>query len=148
MKLMKLIGVAALACASCGDIPKDPDGSLGRIRAERSFRVGLIASGAPLGAERQALFVRNVAAAAGARPRFELGATEPLLTRLEEGELDLVIGPMTPKSPWEKQVTFLPLLGEQVSESGHVHLAAMARHGENAWITLLHKEAGKVAAAR
>lgn len=146
MKLIGLTGAVLLACASCSDIPKDPERSLERIRAERSFRVGLIASGAPLGAERQRLFLNNVAASTGARPQMETGAAEPLLARLEEGALDLVIGPMTPKSPWEKQVTFLPLLGEQVSESGHVHLAAMARHGENAWITLLHREAGKVAA--
>jgi hypothetical protein len=31
---------------------------------------------------------------------------------------------------------------------GHVHLVAAARHGENAWISLLHREAAKVAAVQ
>lgn len=143
-----LLAIALLAGAACGAIPKDPDGTLDRVRAERQFRVGLIASGAPVGADRQKLFLQGVGRAAGARPAIETGASDPLLAKLEEGELDVVVGEFAPQSPWALHVTMLPLLGEQISREGHVHLAAAARNGENAWIALLHEEAGKVAAQR
>jgi hypothetical protein len=146
---MKMLSLLALAlCASCDGIPRDPDGTLGRVRAERQYKVGIIASGDPIGADRQRMFLSRVSAAAQARPALETGAAEPLLGRLEEGELDLVLGPMAPHSPWSKLVTFLPPLGEQVSPEGHIHLVAAARHGENAWISLLDREAAKVAAIR
>lgn len=45
-----------------------------------------------------------------------------------------------------ERVSILPPLGEQVGSDGHVHLAAAARNGENAWIALLHREARDVAA--
>jgi len=146
MKMLPLLAVAL--CASCGQIPKDPERTLERVRAERRFKVGIIASGEPVGADRQRLFLSRVSAATQARPAVETGAAEPLLGKLEEGELDLVVGPMAPHSPWSKLVTFLPPLGEQVTREGHIHLVAAARHGENAWITLLDAEATKVAAVQ
>ncbi len=138
---------AALLIGGCDDIPKDPGGTLERIKAERVFRVGLIGTdGSPAGADRQRLLVQRVAKMTGAAARVEQGAAEPLLLKLEEGELDLVIGELAPKSPWSKQVTILPPLGEEVTKDGHVHVAAMARNGENAWISLLYREARAVAA--
>jgi hypothetical protein len=146
---MKMLPPLLLAlCASCGGIPKDPDGTLDRVRAERQYKVGIIASGEPVGADRQRLFLSRVSSAAQARPSLEVGGAEPLLVKLEEGELDLVLGAMAPHSPWSKLVTFLPPLGEQVTSEGHVHLIAAARNGENAWISLLDGEARKVAAQR
>jgi hypothetical protein len=146
---MKILPLLALAlCASCDGIPKDPDGTLDRVRADQQYKVGIIASGEPIGADRQRLFLNRVSAAAQARPALETGAAEPLLAKLEEGELDLVLGPMAPHSPWSKMVTFLPPLGEQVTREGHIHVIAAARNGENAWITLLDAEATKVTAIR
>jgi len=147
MKAFPLL-LSTLLAAACGPIPKDPDGTLDRVRSERSYRVGVIASGAPIGADRQNLFLAKVSKAAEARPTLRTGAAEPLLTMLEEGQLDLVIGPMAPHSPWSKQVTFLPPLAEQVTSDGHVHLLAIAKNGENEWISLLHPEAKAVAAIR
>lgn len=137
---------AGLLLAGCGAIPRDPDGTLERVRAERRFRVGLIAAPADVGGRRRDAFLRAVGAAAGAAPAVETGASEPLLDRLEAGELDLVVGELTPKTPWAKRVTLLPALDEQVGRRGHSHLAAAARNGENAWIALLHREATRVAA--
>ncbi|HEX8215750.1 MAG TPA: hypothetical protein VF582_09830, partial [Allosphingosinicella sp.] len=98
MRIRSLLALTAALCASCNEIPKDPDRTLDRVRAERQYKVGLIASGEPVGADRQRLFLSRVSAAAQARPELETGASEPLLAKLEEGELDLVVGPMAPHS--------------------------------------------------
>ena len=146
--MMRLLTIAAAAgLSACGDIPKDPDGTAGRVRSEKLVRVGLI-DGTAVGEDRQRLFLAGVAGATGARPAIERGAAEPLLARLEQGSLDLVLGPMTPASPWQRMVHFLPPLGEQVNAEEHLHVVAMAKNGENEWIAILHREARKVAAIR
>lgn len=148
MKILYLLAFACLSTAGCADIPKDPDKTLERIRSEHQYKVGIIGSGAPLAPDRQRLFLSMVSNAAQAQPKLEEGAAEPLLAKLEEGELDLVIGAMAPHSPWSKNVSFLPPLAEEVKTGGHTHLVAMAKNGENAWISLLHSQARKVAAAQ
>ena len=139
-----LLLVAALFCVSCNALPKDPEGTLDRVRAAKSFRVGLISAEPTPRAELAAAFVARVAAAAGAKAEPVPGAAEPLLSMLEEGEIDLVVGPMTDKSPWMTAVTFLPPLAEDMKGDGHHQLVAMARNGENAWISLLDAQARQV----
>lgn len=136
-----LFPAAALLLAGCGAVPVDPDGTLERIRGERRFNVGLIASGAPVAERAQGLLGR-LSRATGARASVEHGAAEALLTRLEEGELDLVVGEFAEKSPWAAQVT----LTEPIAAEGRMVLAAAARNGENGWIALVHREARAAAA--
>lgn len=145
MKYRWIFG-ALLLTAGCADIPQDPGGTLERVRSEGSFRVGLIA--APAHKERQQLFLRQVGGATGATPVVKSGTAERLLLMLEAGELDLVLGPMAAKSPWRKRVTFLPPLAGKKDSKGPLHTVAMAKHGENAWIGLLYRQASEVAAAR
>lgn len=131
----------ALALAGCDRLPRDPDGTLDRVRAERIFRVGLIASGdSPVGAERQRAYLARVARTTGATPRLKEGASEPLLIELEEGKLDLVIGPLSPESPWVSRVALLEPIGETKAPQ-HLALTPIARNGENRWIMLLEAEA-------
>ena len=133
---------AALLVSACDAIPADPDGTLERVRGERRFKVGLIASHEPPpGAALDLL--RRVARATDARPAVEHGPAEALLTRLEEGSLDLVLGEFAEPSPWAAKVT----LTEPIVRDGPTMLAAAARNGENAWIALVHREA-RAAAAR
>jgi ABC-type amino acid transport substrate-binding protein len=137
---------AALALAACDRLPRDPDGTLDRVRAERRFRVGLIATGGtPIGAEPESVFLARVARAAGAQPVLKEGASEPLLLELEDGRLDLVIGPLSPESPWVDRVALLRPIGETVAPQ-HLLLTPIARNGENRWIMLLEREARTVAA--
>jgi hypothetical protein len=135
----------ALALAACDRLPTDPDATLDRIRSERSFKVGLIATGkATVGAEQQRLFLARVARATGARPVIETGASEPLLLDLEDGGLDLVIGPLSTESPWVDRVALLEPLGAAPGPHKTV-VTPIARNGENRWITLLEHEARAVA---
>jgi hypothetical protein len=135
----------ALALAACDRLPQDPDGTLDRVRAERRFRVGMIATGdTPIGADRTRAFLARVAAAAGATPDLKEGAAEPLLIELEDGKLDLVVGPLSPESPWLSRVALLRPIGEAVAPQ-HLLLTPIARNGENRWIMLLEREARAVA---
>lgn len=140
-----LVFFVAALLGACNAIPKDPEGTTERVRSEGQFRVGVIESDAPLRAA-QELFLKEVVAAAGARPVVERAASDVLLEKLEMGELDLVVGELSPKTPWAMRVSLLPLLDEQVTKDGHSVLAAAARNGENEWISLLHREATEVAA--
>ena len=72
---------------------------------------------------------------------------ERLLTALEEGELDLVVGEVEHASPWSKRVTLVkpPLATTQVKPAPELQMVAIARNGENGWIELLHHEAKAVA---
>jgi hypothetical protein len=134
-----------LLVAGCDALPRDPDGTLHRVRAERQFRVGIIApdsAQAQIGSEQA--FLRRVAAAAGARPVTRQGAAEPLLTELEEGRLDLVMGELAADTPWIGRVAMLPALEAKRGDQ-KLARAAVARNGENRWIMLLEREARAVA---
>lgn len=134
---------AAFAIGGCDSIPSDPGGTADRVSAERRFRVGIVASpGIPLEPDRARSLLDRLSRATGARAALEPGAAEPLLTRLEEGGLDLVIGEFAEKSPWSTRVTFT----EPIALDGPVMLAAAARNGENDWIRLVHREARAAAA--
>jgi ABC-type amino acid transport substrate-binding protein len=130
-----LLLATAFLAAGCDSIPSDPDGTLDRVRGERLFRVGLIASHAPPPGEAHDLLQR-LSRATGARAALEHGPAEALLTRLEAGDIDLVVGEFAEQSPWAAQVT----LTEPIVVNGSTILAAAARNGENAWIALVHRE--------
>jgi ABC-type amino acid transport substrate-binding protein len=140
---MPLVAVAALCAlvSSCG-LPKDTDGTLERVRAAREFRVGLILGG-PRGAldPRARALLERVGRAAGARPRLIGGDAEPLLARLEEGELDLVVGRFTKTTPWATLVSLTPPLATEKQGRTEIILAAAMANGENEWISLLEREA-------
>lgn len=124
----------AVVVAGCGNLPRDPDGTLDRVRAERRFAVGQV-SGAtgPAGAA----VVARVAQATGATPATRTGQLEPLLLQLEEGRLDLVVGGrFDRKTPWSTRVTLTKPLGPK---EGAVREHLAMRNGENAWITLVER---------
>lgn len=133
---------AALLLAGCDSIPADADGTLERVRGERRYRVGLIATLDGLAPDRSGALLSRLSKATGARAAIEPGAAEPLLTRLEEGGLDLVIGEFAEKSPWSARVA----LTEPIATRGGIVLLAAARNGENGWISLVHREARAAAA--
>lgn len=143
-----LIGALAVVTAGCAEFPTDPEDTLKRVRAEGVFRVGIIAPG-PHSRDhhRQQRLIAEVARSTGARPLVGTGSAEHLLTAVEKGELDLVIGELARDSPWGKHVTLLPPL--RMPDKGQSKsiptLHAVARNGENGWIALLHRHAETVA---
>ncbi|HEY0625273.1 MAG TPA: hypothetical protein VGD10_00925 [Allosphingosinicella sp.] len=138
--------LAVLLATSCGDYPRDPEGTLKRVQGEKSFRVGLVA---PLGeagdGSEAARLLQAISVRTGAEPRIVRGDAEPLLNRLEEGDLDLVIGRFEKKSPWARLVTIGPPLRREMHKKVEFHLAPVMMNGENAWIGLVEREARNVA---
>lgn len=137
-----LFVLAALALSACANFPTDPDGTLDRVRSAHVFRVGIIA-GSWAGPQRP--FLAGLSNATGARPHIFLGPAETLLTDLEAGKLDLVLGTVAPDSPWAAEVAFLQPIGEQPG-TRRLLLIPMAKKGENAWIMLLERQARAIRA--
>jgi ABC-type phosphate/phosphonate transport system substrate-binding protein len=146
MKCFALL-LAVLPLCGCGTFPRDPDKTLSRVSSERTFRVGLIADGqAAQLAPEAAAFLQRVSAATGAKPALRKGASEPLLLDLKAGKLDLVLGTVSPDSPWALDVAILPPLAERTAPQ-HLIVSPIARNGENRWIMLLEREDDAVSAA-
>lgn len=131
-----------LALGACGSLPRDQEGTLERIAEMREVRVGVTAAAgqSPHFARLRSL-VERAGAAAGGRPRIEIGAAEALLLRLEAGELDLVVGEFDRSSPWYKRVHLLPPIATRSEGDSELEATAAARNGENGWIMLIEREA-------
>jgi hypothetical protein len=146
MKSLPLIASLGALLAACGSLPRDPDDTLQRVRSEHVFRVGVVADGGDsAGDAEMAAFLGRVSEATGARPSVRRGASEPLLLDLESGGLDLVLGPLSPKSPWANAVAILRPIAEPAAPR-HLVVTPIARNGENRWIMVLEREADEVAA--
>jgi polar amino acid transport system substrate-binding protein len=101
--------VAAIAVLSGCEVPRDPDGTLDRVR-DGTIRVGvthnepwvqLSNADDPQGVE--PALVRRFAAGLNAEVDWVEGSEEELVGGLKERQLDLVIGGLTRKSPWKKE---------------------------------------------
>ncbi len=84
-------------------------------------------------------FLKSLTAATTARPVFVSGSTETLLQQLERGELDLVLTPLDPDSPWVTRVTPGPPLADKGTGERRVQYHAVMRNGENRWIMTVEK---------
>ena len=128
-----------LLLAGCQNYPRDTESTLDRIRAEKTIRVGLIEG--KIDAPKVTDYLEKVSALARAHPRIETGGAEPLLLRLRQGDLDLVIGELAKKTPWSTDVMVIDPIAERPLGSERVALSPVARNGENRWIMLLEKAA-------
>jgi ABC-type amino acid transport substrate-binding protein len=138
--------VTLLMC-SCGlQVPADPEGTLDRI-SNGTLRVGIshnppwtaVHNGEdPEGSE--ADLVREFAATRGASIDWTAAGEESLMGQLERGELDLVIGGLTKKSPWSDRAALTQPYAEGRAPDGAKEEYVMAsRMGENAFLQELEQ---------
>lgn len=107
-RLLAVLLVCACA-AGCGSLPRDPEGTLRRVRGGR-LRVGLVENppwvvrgqAEPAGAEVE--IVKRMAAELGATPEWVWGGEQQHMEALERYELDLVLGGLTKETAWSKYV--------------------------------------------
>lgn len=99
-----IVGVALTGCAELA-VPADPDGSLERIegnvlRAGASLHTQLVEQDGEEAEGPLAELVEEFASEHDAEVEWRFGSEEMLVTSLEEGELDLVVGGITADTPW------------------------------------------------
>ena len=109
--MLALIVTLGLGLSAC-DIPRDPEGTLQRVRgttmvvgATEADPFVIFEEGAPV-AGVEVRLVEAMAADFDADIEWVTGSEEQLLSTLEVGELDLVIGGLTSTNPWSANVTF------------------------------------------
>jgi polar amino acid transport system substrate-binding protein len=103
--------LAALAAAGC-QYPRDPDGTLNRVEGG-VMRVGVteadpwvaLEDDRPVGGAEVEL-ARRFARDLGARIVWVQGSEEELVDAAKEGQVDLILGGLTSKSRWKKDVAF------------------------------------------
>ncbi len=152
-RLLTAVATAMLAAtlAGCGmSIPADPDGTLdrvsgGELRIGASPDPGLVdvESSTPTGP--LADLAEKFATTLDARPEWTVGSEETLVGMLEAGDLDLVIGGFTEKTPWiDKAGITRGYSGIEGADGRKIVL--LVPLGENAFLTdlerFLDKEVG------
>jgi polar amino acid transport system substrate-binding protein len=108
-RLTVVLLVAATAAAGC-QYPRDPDGTLNRVEGG-VMRVGvteadpwvLLEGDRAVGGVEVEL-ARRFARDVGARIEWVPGSEESLVDAVKEGQVDLLVGGLTQKSRWEKDV--------------------------------------------
>lgn len=120
----------SLLVGGCADFPKDSSGTLVRAQGG-AFTVGW--TEAATGDPRLRRLVARLSERLRARPAAVSGPAEPLLLRLEQGEVDLVVGVFDEKSPWRDRVTFSRPLATEAMGDGELQAVAATRNGEHAW---------------
>lgn len=131
--------VLVLALSSCGiSIPRDPDGTLNRVRSEGVLRAGAsprpgwveVGGERPTGPEPE--LIERFANDLGVEVEWTVGGEEQLVALLEEGELDAAVGGVTDNNPWVEKVALTrPYVEVSKDGSTEAHVM-MVRMGENA----------------
>ena len=136
--MIRFLPLLAVLATGCGPLPRDVEGTSEGIARRGYARVG-ISSDAALPRERER--IATMLARLGTRARIERAPAEVLLTRLEDGELDLVLIATAKNNPWKTCVTFGPALIEARSGRQAHELRPAMMNGENAWIGRVHRAA-------
>lgn len=149
------IAALALALAGCGlTVPSDPDGTLETVSGG-VLEVGVTPNPPfteiddaddeePSGTE--VTLVESFAASIDAELSWTVGSEEDLVRQLEEGDLDLVIGGITERTPWAAHAAptraYAQALQPDGSTTGVVMLTPM---GENAFLAALEQHLDEAA---
>lgn len=144
MKVVPFLVILFLLGA-CNVLPRDPDGTLNMIERSGVIRVGIVADPDPIDTQRASQLIRHLESRTHAKARIVEGAAEPLIGGLENGKLDLLIGPFARDTPIKSIVALGPPLASRAIKGGRIDLVAVMRNGENRWIMLVEESSRAVA---
>ena len=146
--LPALVTSAMLALTGCDvTIPVDPDGTLDRIRREQVLRAGasprpgwvVVRSMTDDPTGREVDLVEGFAASLDAEVEWTVGGEEDLVTRLEDGSLDVVVGGLTDQNPFSADAAMTrPYLEVEVQGTVEAHVMFVPM-GENALQSALER---------
>ena len=137
--LRRWLVLLLLLPAACG-LPRDPQGTTGRVAASHELRVGITDNGPwtdarsaePRGIE--PALVRAFAARLGAHVLWTRGSEATLAEALKRHDLDLAIGGYEAKTPWKSLAGVSQPFAVSADKKKHVMLAPP---GENRFILTL-----------
>ncbi|WP_284304088.1 transporter substrate-binding domain-containing protein [Mobilicoccus caccae] len=146
--------LGVLALTGCGVIPADPDHTLDRVRATKVLRLGASdnpplvvvedTADAPTGSEPD--LARGFAERLGVEVEWVVGGESELVGKLEDGEVDMIVGGLLKSSPWEKRASltrpYATTDGPDGIERKHVMAVPL---GENAMLSELERYLDEVA---
>jgi polar amino acid transport system substrate-binding protein len=131
----------ALLLAGCaGHYPADPHGTLDRVtggvlRVGASHNEPFVSVEGPEPSGREVELVQQYATALDADVEWTVDGEEELVDQLEHGQLDLVVGGLTNRTPWKKKVGLTRPYTTTTDEFGRQEKHVMAvRKGENAFL--------------
>jgi len=143
-RLLALAG-ALVAVAGCGGIPVDPHGTLERASGG-VLRVGMSVHDPWTvldGGERSGVevdLIEDFATGVDAEVEWHDGGEESLIEQLHLGQLDVVVGGLTEKSPWVSHAALTRPYVVVTSSTGSAEPHVMAaRMGENALLVALER---------
>lgn len=137
-----LVLVIAVLTA-CTSIPRDPGGTLERVERSRVLRVGASPSGELVvhagdratGTETE--LVGGFAQSLGADIEWTLAGETDLVSAMERGELDVLIGGLRADSPWASKVSITRAYAESTEAGETVEHVLAVPLGENAFLVRL-----------
>ncbi|NIJ36356.1 membrane-bound lytic murein transglycosylase MltF [Sphingopyxis panaciterrae] len=139
-KGMILLALIALGLGGCDYFPRDPEHSLDDIRSRGILRIGAQQDLPPEATQ----LIERIERSTGAKAKLSEGALEPLLQKLDKGEIDLVIAPFTKKTPWAATSTLSPPIRIEGHEKNRIEWRVAMRSGENRWIFLVETKARQI----
>ena len=131
MRDRALLCIAVLTLAGC-DLPRDPEGTLERVRGGE-LRVGVLTGNERAAAEDRRI-VDALAGAIGARPSFRDGDAHQLMWDLQRGGLDLVIGGLPSKTPFSHDAGLSRSAGPLFRPDAAEDRVLAVRSGENGFL--------------
>ncbi|MBA4090585.1 MAG: hypothetical protein C0494_08345 [Sphingobium sp.] len=143
--MKNLILCCMMLLVACDALPRDPAGSSEAIRRHGVMRVGLVLGDGDFGRAASARLLDRLSRQTGARAAIRSGATEPLFQALERGDIDLVLTPLDPESPWMTRISLSPPIATQGRKDKRLDYYAAMRNGENRWIMTVESAARAVA---
>ena len=137
----------ATALAACDGYPRDPDGTLERVRGG-VMRVGVVddppfvrALGRSEPAGPEADLMRGYARSLGARIAWRHGGHTMLMRELEARRLEAVIGAHAVDSPWAERVATSRPVRLPDADGHPVERVLALPPGENAWLAAFERHA-------
>jgi DNA-binding transcriptional LysR family regulator len=128
--------------AGCDALPRDPNGTLDRVRQSHTIRVGLAGPAMP---QRARALLAALAQQESARIDLRTGSLERLIVELDADRVDLVIAEVTKRTPWKKLVAPGPPLLVLGKGQERTEWRALMKNGENRWIMQVEKASRAVA---
>lgn len=136
-----VVGVFLLA--GCSDLPRDPDGTLERVRSTGVLRAGasgsegavVVKDGRVSGPE--ADLVEGFADSLGVRVEWRPGGEQELVAAMEDGELDVLAAGFADDTPWADTVAVTRVYGAGEVGGDDVGRVLAVPLGENALLVAL-----------